>query len=386
MSNLTVVPVRTTREQRGFLDLPWKLYRDDPNWVPPLRGNLKELVGYTRHPFYEKNQVQTFLAVRNGEPCGRIAAIINHAHIKRYSDPRGFFGFFECVDDQDVANALFDAAKQWLAQHDLHDIRGPANPSLNYECGLLVDGFDTPPFFMMTHNLPYYGKLIENYGFRKVQDMYAFWGHRDMLEKMDKKLAFIVEEAMRRFNIKLRGLDTSRFTEEVRMFLDIYNQSLGGTWGFTPLSPGEIKHMGKSLRLLIVPELTSVAESEGKVVGASFALLDYNTRIKQIDGRLFPFGFIRLLWNKRAIKRIRLISTNVVPEFQRWGVGLLLMHHFVRPALAWGLEEAEFSWVLESNTLSYGSLKKGGGKITKTHRMYDYGPTPDPQRALYEKS
>jgi GNAT superfamily N-acetyltransferase len=386
MSNVTVVAVNSRSEKRAFVELPWKLYKDDPNWMPPLRMNLKELVGFAKHPFYERNKVQTFLAMRQGEPCGRIAAILNYAHIERYQDRRGFFGFFESIDDQSVANGLFDAAKDWLAQHDVHNIRGPANPSLNYECGLLIEGFDTPPFFMMTHNLPYYGQLIENYGFRKVQDMYAFWGHRDMLESMDKKLQFVVDEATRRFNIKMRGLDKSRFKAEVETYLNIYNQSLGGTWGFTPLSPGEIKHLSTSLRFLMVPKLTSICESDGRVVGASFALLDYNPRIKQIDGRLFPFGFIRLLWNRRNIKRIRLISTNVVPEFQRWGIGLLLMHHFVKPALDWGLEEAEFSWVLESNALSFKSLKRGGGKITKTYRMYDYGPDPDPQKTLYEKS
>lgn len=384
MSSLAVFPVRSGREKRQFLELPWQLYQGDTNWIPPLRKNIKELVGFASHPFHKHNQVQTFLAIRDGEPCGRIAAIINQAYIERYQDRRGFFGFFECVNDQQVANALFDSAKTWFAERDIHDMRGPANPSLNYECGLLVDGFDTPPFFMMTYNPPHYGTLIEGYGFRKVQDMYAFWGHVDMLQQLDKKLQFIAEEVIRRFHVRTRAMNKKRFRQEVRTFLDIYNNSLSGTWGFTPLSQGEMEHMSKSLRMLIVPQLTSVAEVDGRVVGVSFGLLDYNTRIKQIDGRLFPFGFIRLLWNKRAIKRIRLISTNVIPEFQRWGVGLLLLYNLTRPILEWGIQEAEFSWVLESNALSAGSLRRGGAKLTKTYRMYDYGPTPDPQRALYE--
>jgi hypothetical protein len=145
-----------------------------------------------------------------------------------------------------------------------------------------------------------------------------------------------------------------------------------------------VKHLAASLKMLIVPELTSIAEADGKVVGASFALLDYNPRIKQINGSLFPFGFIRLLRNKRGIKRLRLISTNVAPEYQKWGLGVVLLHQLVAPVLKWGIEEAEFSWVLESNTLSAGSLRRGGAKLTKTYRMYDYGPTPDPQRSLYE--
>jgi hypothetical protein len=205
----------------------------------------------------------------------------------------------------------------------------------------------------------------------KSQDMYAFCGQADMLSTLDKKLAFVIEECQRRFDVKLRPLDRRRFRQEVRMYLDIYNQSLEGAWGFTPLSAGEIEHMAASLQHLIVPEMTTVAEVEGKPVGAVFGLLDYNPRIKQIDGRLFPFGFVRLLWNKRGIKRVRLISTNVIPEFQLWGLGLLLMYRMLPGGLAWGIEEAEFSWVLESNTLSFGTLKRGGAKITKTFRLYD---------------
>ena len=145
------------------------------------------------------------------------------------------------------------------------------------------------------------------------------------------------------------------------------------------MSDAEIDQLAKGLKMLIVPELTSVAEVDGRVVGAAFALLDYNPRIKQIGGRLFPFGFIRLLWNKRAIRRIRIISANVLPEFQRWGIGLVLLKNLVPPVLEWGIQEAEFSWVLESNTLSAGSLRRGGAQLTKTYRLYDYGPTPDPQ-------
>ena len=189
MSNLIIQRVTTARQKKQFLHFPWTLYRDDPNWIPPLRGSQKEMVNYRHHPFYDRNAVQTFLAYRGQEVCGRIAAILNRGHIAQYNDPRGFFGFFDCFDDQEAANGLFDAVRQWFADQDIHNLRGPANPSLNYEVGLLVDGFDSPPTFMMTYNPPYYGRLIENYGFRKTQDMYAFWGHIDMLPEIGKKLA-----------------------------------------------------------------------------------------------------------------------------------------------------------------------------------------------------
>jgi hypothetical protein len=372
--NLVVKPVRTWWERRQFLALPWEINRGDPNWIPPLRTNQKEMLGFKHHPFYDDAEGQAFIALRGGRAVGRVHAIVNHVHNRHYKENRGFFGFFECIDDQEVADGLFEKVRNWFAAKGITQIRGPVNPSLNYECGLLIDGFDTPPMFMMTHNLPYYPRLVEAAGFAKVEDMFAFWGHIDMLDKLDKKLAFVIEECQKRFNIKLRRLDRRRFGEEVRMFLDIYNQSLQGTWGFTPLSKGEIDHMAASMKQLVVPEMTTVAEIDGRPVGAQFGLLDYNTRIKQIDGRLFPFGFIRLLWNRRAIKRVRLISTNVIPEYQMWGLGLVIAARLVPEVKDWGIQEVEFSWVLESNKLSYGTLKRGGAKISKTYRLYDSLP------------
>lgn len=374
MNNVTVLEVSTRSQQKEFLEFPWKLYRGDPNWVPPLRLNQKEMVGYRRHPFYAQNEVQTFLAYRGGEVCGRIAAIVNHGHIERYSEQLGFFGFFESIDDQEVADRLLGAVKQWLAQRDIAAIRGPTNPSLNYELGLLVEGFDSPPTFMMTYNPPYYARLLTNCGFAKVQDLYAYWGHVDMLPAIHEKLDPISQQIVERYNIRLRHLDRNRFQEDVEAFLDIYNRSLVSTWGFVPMSAAEVRHMAKGLRYLIVPELALGAEIDGRLVGAVFGLPDYNPRIKRIDGRLFPFGFVRLLRNKRAIKRIRLISTNVLPEYQRMGVGMVLLGGLVPLTMEWGIEEAEFSWVLESNYLSRGSLEKGGAELSKTYRLYDFKP------------
>ena len=371
MSQLVVKPVESAADRRAFLHYPWELYRGDPNWVPPLRGNQRELLGYKRHPFYDDAEIQTFLARRGPQVVGRIAAIVNHAHNRKFNEKRGFFGFFECEENHDTSGELFSAAKSWLRAKGMTAIRGPMNPSMNYECGLLIEGFDSPPTFMMTYNRPYYQRLIEACGLAKVQDMYAFWGHVDMLDGLDQKLAFIIAECQRRFQVHLRHLDRSRFDQEVRMFLDIYNQSLVGTWGFVPISEAETAHMAAGLKHLIVPEMTTVAEVEGRPVGAVFGLLDYNPRIKQIDGRLFPFGFLRLLWNRKGLKRVRLISTNVIPEYQKWGLGLLILSNLVPSIKDWGIEECEFSWVLESNTLSYGTLKRGGAKITKTYRIFD---------------
>ena len=372
MSDLVVKPVATRRQRKLFLEFPWKLYRGDPNWIPPLRLDQKELAGYRRHPFYERNEAQTFLACRGGEVVGRIAAIHNRVHVEYQNDPRGFFGFFECRDDPEAARALVDAVRGWLAQRDLHALRGPMNPGMNYTLGTLIEGFDSPPTFLMTYNPPYYPRLLEGCGLRKAQDFYAYFGFRDILPASSAKHGPIAEQIVDRYQIRVRTLDRSRFLEDVDAFISVYNRSMARHWGFSPMSQAEVRHAAKILRWLVVPGLTAVAEIEGQMVGAVFGMLDYNPRIRRIDGRLFPFGFLRLLWNRRAIKRIRLVSTNVVPEYQLLGIGLVLLRALVPKALEWGLEEAEYSWVAESNALSRGSLEKGGAKRLKTYRVYDW--------------
>ena len=374
MAEVGITPVTTRGEQRRFVDLPWRIYSDDPCWRPPLRMAQEELLGFRHHPFYDRSRSQSFLATRGGRDVGRLTAIVNAGHVERYGENRGFFGFFECEDDLAAAESLFRAAREWLDEQGMTTVRGPTNPTLNYECGLLIDGFDTPPFFMMTHNRPYYADLVEAQGLGKIEDLYAFWGQMSMLDSLDSKLGVMVEGVKERFGVSVRSLDRSNFADEVRMFLDIYNSSLGGTWGFVPLSDGEVRHMATSLKHLIVPELALVAEVDGKPIGSVFCLLDYNERIKAINGRLFPFGFMKLLWNKRAIKRMRAVSTNVVPEYQAWGVGLVLMAALVPRLVDWGMEEVEFSWVLESNHLSKRTLERGGAIVTKKYRIYQDDP------------
>ena len=366
-------PVRSRSEKKRFLNLPWQIYRDYPAWVPPLRQNQKELVGYSRHPFYERGSIETFLAWRNGKPCGRIAAIDNPTHNEVHpNEQRGFIGFFECENDQGVANQLFDAACGWLEEHGHKAIRGPVNPSINYEVGLLTDAYDVRPTFLLTYNPPYYVELWENYGFQGVQDLYTFLGEKTRLDTLKEKIRFIAEHATERLGIQLRPLDKRNFKKEVRNFLGIYNTALVGSWGFCPLSDNEVEHFAASLQHLIVPELTILAEIDGETIGCMFGLLDFNPRIKKIDGKLFPLGFLQLLRNRKELKRLRMVSTNVSPEYQRWGVGAVLAIEMLDIGLEWGVEQGEFSWVLESNTLSRKTLEKAGMIREKTHRVYDF--------------
>jgi len=364
-------PVQTRRDQKAFLNLEREVYRDDPHWVPPLWQVRRELVGFKPHPFYDDADRQALLVRRGDKVVGRLLAIINHGHNRCHDEQRGFFGFFECLDDIEASNELFATAMRWLRDQGMTDVRGPVNPSLNYDCGLLIDGFDSPPTFLIPYNRDYYERLIEASGFKKVQDLFSYEAHIDILDDLDPKLLFVINEATKRFNVKCRPIDRRRFKQDVRSFLEIYNLSLQQTWGYVPMSEAEIDHQVKGLKHLIVPELTSIAEIDGRPVGAGFGLLDFNQVIKQIDGRLFPLGWLKLIMAKRKIDRLRLISTNVIPEYQKWGLGLVTLAHILPSAIAHGIQIGEFSWVLESNSLSRGTIERGGATRTKVHRIYD---------------
>ncbi len=367
----TCRPVEGKSDQRAFLKLERQLYVQDPNWVTPIWGERKQLCGFGSHPFYDNAESQAFLARRDGHVVGRILAIVNHTHNEYHNEKRGFFGFFECVDDVQTSRALFDAAADWLRKKGMTDIRGPVAPSLNYECGLLVDGFDTPPTFLIAYNHRYYADLVTDWGFEKSQDMFCYDAGIEDLDDLDPKLEFVINEATKRFNVQCRPISRNRFEEDVQSFLRIYNQSLQRTWGYVPMSDRELIHQAKQLKYLIVPQLTSIAEINGEPVGAGFGLLDYNQILKDMNGHLFPFGWLKLLLGKKKIDRLRLVSTNVLPEYQKWGLGLVTLARILPDAIDFGIQTGEFSWVLESNSLSRGTIERGGAKKTKTQRIYD---------------
>ncbi|MDR3109953.1 MAG: hypothetical protein LBU65_09770 [Planctomycetaceae bacterium] len=368
---MNIIQPQTFWQRHQFLSLPWTIYRNDKYWIPPIKLDQKAMVNYAKSAFYEHNEVQTFMAMDGNKPVGRIAAIVNYGHQERYNDGVGFFGFFESIDDTEVSRGLFQAASDWLAAKGCTTIRGPVNPSLNQTVGLLIEGFDSSPFFMMTYNPPYYEKLCEEFGFTKSQDMYAYWGSVSILPKVRERWLSVCEHIREETGCTTRYLDKKNFVQDVEIFLNIYNRSLTGTWGFVPMSEAEVKETASFLKYLIIPELAVAVELDGKVVGAVFGMPDYNPRIKAINGSLFPFGFLRLIMNKRGIKNIRVISTNVLPEYQMLGLSLVMLNEFVPAAMKYGIQEAEFSWVLESNKYSRGSLEKGGAKKTKTYRVYD---------------
>lgn len=371
MSEVTCRPVENRRDQKAFLELERRLYRDDPNWVPPLWSERKKLVGFKPHPFWLDAEGQTFLVLRGDKVVGRVLACVNHAHNRTHKDKVGFFGFFECENDPDASRLLLDTACDWLLQRGMTIARGPIHPSLNYEVGLLVDGFDTPPTFLIPYNHAYYESLIQAVGFEKCQDVFSYEVSIDILNDLDPKLMFIIEEAQKRFKTSTRPIRRSHFKEDVRIFLDIYNKSLQQTWGYVPMSEAEVDEQSNGLKQLLIPQLTSIAEIDGKPVGAGFGLLDYNPIIRRIGGKLFPLGWLHLLMGRKKLTRLRMVSANVLPEYQKWGLGLVTLYPIVPAAVDFGIQMGEFSWVLESNQLSRGTIQRGGATCSKTHRIYD---------------
>ena len=296
--DVAVRTVSSWRDRRRFQHLPWSIYTApgaarDPNWVPPILAQERQLLGWGHHPFFDNAEIVTLLAERGGRIVGRLAVLVNHVHNRKYNEQRGFFGFFECVNDAAVARALFETGHDWLRQRGMTSVRGPVNPSLNYTCGLLVDGFDRPPCFLMTYNPPYYAALLESCGFAKSQDLYAYEMDTALLATVTERYKPAVLAAFERSKLVIRRFEPSggKYLREIEAYLDIYNRSLEGTWGFTPLQSREARHIARELRHIIVPQFAVFAEMDGQPIGAVLALLDYNQIIRtQLNGRLFPFG------------------------------------------------------------------------------------------------
>ena len=363
-----VIPVRSNSDRRAFIDLPFRLYRRDSYWVPPLRSDVTELLDPRRHPFYHHAEVQPFLARVGGRVVGRIAAIKNDLHVAHHHEPVGFFGFFECERDPAVAAALFDAAGGWLAGRGLQVMRGPASPSLNEECGLLVQGFDSSPTVMMPYNPPWYADLIEGYGFRKAKDLLAYLANYvnppDRLVRMSEALA-------RRHKITIRPLDKRHYWDDVERARTIYNAAWEKNWGFIPMTDAEFTHMAKKMRPVVDAALVAFAHVDGQLAGFALTLPDVNRALKHMGGRLLPFGWIKGLWYGRRPGFARVLALGVLQQYRRTGAAEMLYLYLIRTGLSRGIPAGEFSWVLEDNTVMRAGLEKIGGQVYKTYRLYD---------------
>jgi len=365
------------RSRNRFIDVPWRLYRDDPVWVPPLRMSVARLLKPS-NPFYEHAEMTGFLAMRKGEPVGRIAAIVNHRHNEFHNEKTGFFGFFESVPDTTVSRALFDRAAAWLRERGMERMRGPVSPSTNDECGLLVKGFDDPPYILMPHNPPYYADLIESYGFTKAKDL---WAYRMFATKgMPERVRRLAASVSRRSSITIRPVNLKRVASELEHVRAIYNVAWERNWGFVPMTDAELEFAANDLKELADPACTLFAFDGDKAVGFCLSLLDANQVFAKIrNGRLFPFGILTFLREKRRINRIRVITLGVIPEYRKRGIEVQFYVRCYDAGTQKGYVAGEMSWVLEDNFEMNEAMKAMGGEVQKIYRIYDY-PLQEPAR------
>ena len=359
-----------------FVDFAWSIYTNDPQWVPPLKIAVKELLDREKHPFYANAEAEFFLARREGRVVGRIAAIVDRNHNKFHEEKAGFFGFFESVDDPEVAKALIDQAREWTAARGAEFLRGPVNPSTNYECGLLIEGFESSPMVMMTYNPRYYPKLLEQAGLQKVKDLYSFVNTADGVDL--EKIGRVADRALKRHGVTVRPINLKDFQGEVSRIWDVYNAAWSRNWGFVPMTKEEFFLMGKEMKQILKPEMVlvgEVASREGKsrMIGFALALPDVNVALKPANGRLLPLGLLKILYYQTKIRAVRVIALGVVEEFRASGVAAGFYAALVRNARKLGYnQECEMSWILEDNVLMTRSLELKGAKRSKTYRLYQW--------------
>ena len=354
---------------RAFVRLPWSIYRGDPNWVPPLLSDVRKAFDPDRHPFHQHSDVQPFLVLRDGRPAGRICGVHNRRHVEFHEEPVGFFGYFESVEDPAVSAALFDAAGEWLRERGLETMRGPANFSSNEEWGLLAEGFDRPPMIMMPYNPPYYLDLLEEYGFREAQTLVAYWLDDPEPPERLVRASRIVKE---RYGVEVRNLRMEEFDREIERVRRLYNRAWEKNWGFVPMTDAEFDFLAEELKPVVEPDLVKMAEGpDEELVGFTVAVPDFNRAIAHADGRLFPFGLLRILWHARKISQMRVLTLGIHPEWRRRGVDALLYLELFRGGRAQGIDSGEFSWMLEENEEIRRPMERMGAGVYKRYRLYD---------------
>ncbi len=368
MTNVVIRPVRTGNDRKQFIDFIYRFYKDDPNWVPPLRMDREKLIDTKKNPFYSHARMELFLAERNGEMIGRIGAIVNDHHNKEHNDKVGFFGFFECINDQQAANALFDAAKDFLRSQGMNAMRGPANPSVNDEYGLLVEGFDSPPVVLMTYNPKYYETLITNYGLHKEKDLYAYL--LDQNTVYTEKFNRANEIVKQRNSLTFRAINMKDFKNEVRRIKEVYNAAWHYNWGAVAMTDAEFDALADDLKMVVEPELVLIAESKGKMVGFGLSLPDINVRLRGNRNGGLIGGLLRLLVFKKKIDLVRIIVLGVIPEYQKTGAAGVLFYETAIRAKKLGYQYGEASWILEDNVMMNRAAETMQGKRYKTYRIF----------------
>ena len=368
---MTILPVTDARSRDDFVRVPWSIYAQDRNWVPPLLLERKEALA-AKQPIFKHLEWQGWVGYVDGKPIARISAQIDQLHLQRYNDDAGFFGFIECIDDHEAFAALFATAEDWLRERGMKEVRGPLNFNINQEVGLLVDGFDSPPFFMMTHAPQYYGSQIERCGFSKAVDLFAFLISADF--QPPPVMAALFKRLKR--TVTVRPLNPKQVDADLETVRDIFNDAWADNWGFVPFEKDEFRTIGYEMLMLIPPDFIQIAEMHGEPVAFIVLLPNVNEAIADLDGKLFPGGWLKLLKRLKfgypKTARIPLMGVRRHLHNTRFGPGLALsvVEALREPGLRKGFEEVEMSWILEDNEGMKNIIETLGGKQSKRYRIY----------------
>ncbi len=373
MGSIEVQQVTSKADRDAFIEFPWSIYVNDPVWVPPLILERKEFLDQRKHPFFKHGAAALFLARRTGELVGRIMASDDPNYNAIHGSNVGCFGLFECIDDRDVAAALFEVAAGWLRARGRDEIMGPIDYSTNYVCALLVRGFEHPPMILTSHNPPYYTELIESWGFRKAMDFYAWWFAQPA--RAAKRLRRLAAALKERRNLIIRYANLKNIAGESKRLREIYNEAWQKNWGFVPFTAAEFDFMTKELKPIVEAEFTLIAEVDGEPAGFLLCVPDINVALRYANGRLmrygFPLGLAKLLYYKRRIKTVRVVALGVVPKYRRHGVGEMLVLRIIENAmLQRGFTGGECSLILENNKMMNRFLNAIGAEKYKTYRIY----------------
>ena len=369
IKEVTVKKVESKADLKTFIQIPWTVYKNDKNWVPPLISMDKERFDPEKGAYFKNAEAQFFIAFRGERPVGRIVAHINHTHNKFHKDKVGFFGFFECMPDYEAAEALFASASDWLKERGRDIIRGPMNYSTNDECGLLVKGFGSPPTVMMTYNPQYYESFIEKFGFHKAKDLVAYFLNVD---GMPERFVRMIDKIKERRNFTIKKLRKKHFLEDVETIFEIYNDAWQYNWGFVPMTHPEMIYLAKELKDIIDFDLAYIVYIDDKPIAFSLTLPDVNQAlIKVRNGRLLPFGWLKLLLAMKHIDQVRVVTLGIVKNFKNIGIDTVLYYETIKMSIEKGMPRGEMSWVLEDNLRMCRPIERMGGKVYKTYRVYD---------------
>jgi GNAT superfamily N-acetyltransferase len=364
--------VESKKELAAFIDFPHELFKGDVNYVPELHIAQRDLLSPGKHPFHEHSALQLFLAYQDGVIKGRVAAIFNNNHNSFKNKKDGFFGFFDVVDDQEMAGALLNEAAKWLKSKGAETMIGPVNPSTNEPCGLLVDGFDKPPVAMMTYNKPYYAALLEHAGFSKQVDLLAYHLGTDTVDKRTLQLKEILLKRLKNNDITIRNINMKDFKNEVERMLSVYNAAWAENTGFVPMTENEFRYLAKDLKMILDKDFCLVAEHNGNVIGFALAIPDINQLLIKIKrGRLFPTGIFKLLLGLKKVNYVRVLALGVKPAYRKAGIEACFYSEIIEQAAAKKITGGEASWILENNELMNNGLKKLNASVYKRYRIFE---------------